>query len=191
MLRGSRLRDGAEQGLVGRAGRRRGLDAQLANQRGCTGVVGAKGPGPVTRGVVEADQQPVGLLAERVVPQEPLGIADRLGEATLCLEVLGEVLEGAEVELPQALALLEHPVVVVALDQVAAVRLDRVLQTTLRDGLLERLHVDPHRHLLAPPQRSLSHVEEPIRLRQRPAKVVQDVARRFVLACDSVDSARA
>ena len=79
-------------------------------------------------------------------------------------------------ELCEPFTLLEQPLVVVALEQLAPVRLDRVLEPTLLDGLLESRDVQPHGCIRAQLQRARAGVDEPIRVGQRAAEVVQYVA---------------
>jgi hypothetical protein len=117
-----------QQRLVGIARRRRRLDAQLALQ-GCRAhVVHPKRPRPVTACVVQPHEEPVRLLAQRVVPQEPLGVQDRPGMVAVLLKKPGEALEGLEIALAEPLALSEEPLVVAPLEKVSRVQLDGFAQ---------------------------------------------------------------
>ena len=86
-----------------------------------------------------------------------------------------EALERRGVELRQALALLEEPFVVAALEQIAGVRVDGLLQAAVRDRLLEDRDIEPERGVLAPLQRARAHVDQAVGIRERPAQVVQDL----------------
>jgi hypothetical protein len=79
-----------QQRLVGIARRRRRLNAQLALQCRRAHVVHPKRPRPVTACVVQPHEEPVRLLAQRVVPQEPLGVQDRPVMVAVLLKKLGE-----------------------------------------------------------------------------------------------------
>lgn len=164
-----RLGSDLEQRFVRGAGRGRGLDAQLAHERGRAGVVRPQRPRPVAGGIVEGDQTPIGLLAQRVVAQQALRIADCLSQPPPLLELLDEPLERFAVELCEPFTLLEQPLVVVALQQLAPVRLDCVLEPALRDRLLEGGDIQPQPCIRAQLQRARPGVDEPIRLGQRPA----------------------
>ena len=124
---------------------------------------------------MKAHEHAVGLLAQGVPALEPLGAADRLGQAPGVLQFVREALERRGVELRQALALLEQPFVVAALEQVAGVRVDRLLQAAVRDRVLEDRDIEPERGLLAPLQRARAHVDQAIGIRERSAQVVQDL----------------
>ncbi len=135
-------------------------------------MVCAQRPHSIARGGVEGDQTPVRRLAQRILPQEPLRIADRLCEPPPRLELLDEALESARVEPREPFALLQQPLVVVALEQLAPVRLDRVFEAALGEGAFERRDVEPQRYVGMPLQRARTGVDEPIRVGQRPAQVV-------------------
>ncbi len=117
-----------QQRLVGSARWRRRLDAQLALQGRRAHVVHPKRPHPVTACVVKPHEEPVRLLAQRVVPQEPLGVQDRPVMVAVLLKKLGEALEGLEIALAEPLALSEEPLVVAPLEKVSRVQLDGLAQ---------------------------------------------------------------
>jgi MFS family permease len=176
---------GRQQRLVQLSCRRRGLHAELAVERRRAQVVHAQSPGAVAARVVQAHQPPVGLLAQRVMPEEPLAIPDRVEELAALGEQAGEPLQRVEEQLPEPLALLGEPVVVVALQQVADVGVDGAAQRLVRrvailpsdpgERLLERRHVEPERRVPPPLERPRRDVEVPARIRERTPQVVQDV----------------
>ena len=181
---GARLGAWRQQGRVGPAGGRRGGHVQLPLQGGGAGVVGPQRPGPVAAGVVQPHQEPVGRLPERVLAQEPLGVADRRGVLAPGLQQLGQPLQGLQVAPAQPLPLLQQPLVVAALEQVAPVQLDRLAQGgELLAGLpgpgrrrLEGGHVQPEGGVVPPPERPLGHLQEPVGVGQGAPQVVQQVA---------------
>jgi hypothetical protein len=171
-----------QQRLVGGARQRRRRDAQLALERRGTGVEHPQRAGPLAPRVVELHEQPVGVLTQRVLAHEALGMADGLGVLIPPGQQLRQARERVEVTITQALALGQQPVVVAAGQQIARVRVDRGAQpgdwVLLGPGerLVERGHVQPERRVRAPPQRPRAHVEVAIGVRQRMAQPVQHVA---------------
>ena len=165
-----------EQRLVRLARRRRGLDGELALQRRRAHVVDAQRSRAVAARVVQAHEQPVGLLSQRVVADQALGVAERRGRIAALVRLAHEPLERVAVQVAQPLALLEQPVVVAALEQVARVGLDGRLQPALRERLLEVGDVEPQRRLVPPPEHARPDVDEPVRVGERAPQVVQDVA---------------
>jgi hypothetical protein len=117
-----------QQRLVSLARWRRRLDAQLALQGRHARVVHPKRPRPIPARVVQAHKEPVCLLAERVVPHQPLGAQDRLGIIAARFEKRGEALEDVEVALAKPLALFEEPLVVAPLEKVSRVQFDSLPQ---------------------------------------------------------------
>ena len=85
-------------------------------------------------------------------------------------------LEGVGEAVAQALALLEHPLVVAALEQVAGVELDRGLEAVLGERPLEVGHVEPVGRVLAPAQAARGHLEVALGVGQRVAQRVQHLA---------------
>ena len=139
-------------------------------------MVGAQRSRTVTARVVGAHQQPVGLFAQRVVADEALRRADRRGPVAALLRLAGESLERVEVEIAQPLALLEQPVVVAALEQIARVRPDRVVQPAVRERLLEDGDVQPQRRVGTPLKRPWPDVDQAVGIRHRSPQGVQDMA---------------
>ena len=144
-----------EQRLVELPRGRGGLDAELAPERRRARVVGAQRARPVAALVVQAHEQAVGGLAQRVVAHEPLGVHDRPRGVALLRQPPGEPVQRVEVALAQALALLEQPLVVGALEQVAGVGVDRLAQgvevvvARPRQRVLEHGDVEPQRRVRA------------------------------------------
>jgi hypothetical protein len=175
-----------QQRLVGPPRRRRRLDAQLALEGGRARVVGPQRPRAVAAGVVQPHQHPVGRLVQGVVPQQPLGVGDRLGLVAALLEQRGEALQGVEVAAVEPLALGEQPLVVAALQQLAAVEVGGlppggqlgVAARRLRPGdrLLEGVDVQPGGGVGPPPQGPRGHLQEPVGLAQGAPQVVEQVA---------------
>jgi hypothetical protein len=150
-------------------------------------VVDTQRPGPVAAGVVQPHQEPVGTLAQRVGPQDPLGVPDRLSVVALGLQELDQPLQGGQPAPPQPVALLQQPLVVPALQQVAPVQLGRLTEGgQLLGGLrgplgpggrrFEGGHVDPAGGAVAPAQAPGGHLEEPVGVGQGPAQDVEQVA---------------
>jgi hypothetical protein len=125
---------------------------------------------------VQAHQEPAGLLPQRVLAQQPLGVPDRLAVLVTLLQQEGQPLQRVQEEVPQPVALLEQPVVVAAAQKVAAVAVHGLLQRVPRQRVLELGDVQPERRHGPPLQRARRHVEEPVGLRQRPPQVVEHVA---------------
>jgi hypothetical protein len=182
-----RLAPGRQQLLIGPAGRRRGLNLKFTLQGRGARVVGAKRPGPVAAGVVEPHQHPVGGLAERVRPQDPLRVRDRLGVLAPGLHQLDQPFEGLEPAPPQPFPLLQQPLVVAALQQVTPVQLDGLTQgrhllvgplgpVGPGDRALEGGQVDPARGALPPPERPRGHLQEPVGTGQGAPQDVQQMA---------------
>ena len=165
-----------QQRLVGGPGRRRRLDAELPLGGGGERVVGAHRTRAVAACVVQAHQCAVGVLAQGVGAHEPLGAADRRRPVLALLQLFLEPLEGIEVEAAQPLALLEHPLVVAALDQVAGIGLDRRLQAGVGDRLLEVREVELEGRVGAPAQRARGDLEEALGVRELAAEGVEDLA---------------
>jgi hypothetical protein len=74
---------------------------------------------------MQPHEGPVGRLAERVLREDPLRVPDRLGMLAPRLQQLDQPFQGLEVAAAQPLPFLQQPLVVAALDQVAAVQLGR------------------------------------------------------------------
>ena len=183
---GGRLGQRRQQGLVCPAGRRRRLDPELPLQGGRAGVVGAQRPGPVPTGVVEPHQHLPGRVAQRVVAQEPLGVADRRGGLAPGLQHLEQPLQDPEVALAEPFPLLQHPVVHPT-EVVAGVQLGGLGQGAefllgpggpLGPGQrrLEGGHVQPPGRLVPPAQCPRGHLQEPVGVGQGPAEDVEQVA---------------
>src|SRR5436190_1209552 len=64
-----------------------------------------------------------------------------------------ELVERLQVELREPLALVDQPLLIAALQQVAGVRLDRLLESPVGQRLLEVLDVQPQRRVTAPLER--------------------------------------
>ena len=164
--------------LVDAARLRRGLRAQPPLQNLAACVVCTQCARPLSPAVEEPHQQPVGLLAQRVGRDEPLGPADRLARIPAIGEHRGEAAQRVEVPLSQSFALLQDPLVVVALEQVAAIDLDgvpqrlfaRTFQRSLEDG-----HIDSDGQIGPPAQGPRRDLEEAIGLRQRPPERMQEM----------------
>ena len=148
-------------------------------------MVDAERPRAVPVRVVEAHEQTVGLLTERVLPQQPLRVRDRLRMFTQALEQLGQPFERLQMPLAEVLPFLEQPLVVAPLQEVAGIDLDGIPQrrgSVVRaagvgssERRLEGGDVEPERSVRPPPQRPLTHVEVPVGLGKRPPEVVEDV----------------
>ena len=164
------------EGLVEDPGFRRGLDAELVFQRGGAHVVGAHRPGPVPGRPAEPDQQPVVILAEGIARYEALGAADGFGPAVVLLVLAGEPLQRVGVQPGEPFALGGQPVVVTALQQVAGVEPDRFGRPPVGHGPLEPLDIQPQRRVRPPAQRPRPDLDQPVRVRQRAAQRVQDLA---------------
>jgi hypothetical protein len=149
-------------------------------------VVHAQRPGPVAARVVQPHQEPVGLLVQGVVLEEPLRVRDRPGLVAAGSEQRGQTLERLEEGPPEPVPLVDQPLVVGALEQVPPVQLDRhpqgvdgaVVGLALRPrgGLLEGGDVQPAGRVRPPPQRPLGHLQEPVRVGQRAPELVEHVA---------------
>jgi hypothetical protein len=61
-----------------------------------------------------------------------------------------------QVDLREPLPLIHQPLVVAALQQLAGIGLDRLLQPPLRQRPLEMLDIQPQRRIRAPPERPRS-----------------------------------
>jgi hypothetical protein len=183
-LRGFALR--RQQCFVGLARRRRRLDAQLALQGHRALVIHPKRPRPVPARVMQPHEEPVRLLAERVVSQESLGVQDRLGVFAARLENRGQTLKGLQIALAEPLALVKEPLIVAAFEKVSRVELDGfpqrgeaavgVFPLCPRERLLESGDVEPEGCVGPPPERPRRHVEEPVRVRKGAPEVVEHVA---------------
>jgi len=103
-----------QQRLVGAGGRVRRLDTQFVVEGNHTRVVGAEGARPVPAGVVQAHEQAVGPLMQRVVPQQPFGSGDRRLGITFCGALFGNLGECVEEPLAEPVAFGEQPLVVAA-----------------------------------------------------------------------------
>jgi hypothetical protein len=174
-----------QQGLVDPPGRRRWLHAQLALQDGRAGVVGSQRPGPVAAGVVQAHQDPVGLLVQRVGAHQLLGSGDRLGVVAAPGQQPGQPLQGLQPAPAELVAFGQEPLVLAAFQQVAPVELDRLAEggdaavgraVGPGQGGLEGVDVQPGRPVRPPLQRPRGHLEEPVEVGQGLAEVVQHVA---------------
>jgi hypothetical protein len=137
-------------------------------------VVGADRASAVAGLVGELDQEAVALLAQRVVRDQPLGAADRLRPALAVAVPARESLERVEVQLREPLALVRQPLVVTALQQLAGVQLDGLLEPPLGHRALELLDVEPQRS--APLQRARPDVDEPVGVGQGAPQRVEDLA---------------
>ena len=174
--RSVRLGVDQQQRLVRRPGRGRRLDAQLALQRGGVRVVDPQRPRPVAARVVEAHEHPVAVLTQRVGADEPLRAADRRRPVLALLELPLKALERVEVAIAQPLALVEGPVLVVALQEVAGVRVDRRPQATAGERPLEVLEVEPVGRVRPPAQRAGGHLDETLGVGQPAPERVEHVA---------------
>jgi hypothetical protein len=135
---------------------------------------------------VEPHQDLVGRLPQRVLAQDPLGVPDRLGKLAPSLQQLDQPLERLEVAAAQPFALLQQPLVVAALEQVAAVQLHgspearRLLVARFPlgpgDRLLEGGHVQPPVGVLPPAERPRGHLQVPVGVGQGVPQDVQQVA---------------
>jgi hypothetical protein len=135
---------------------------------------------------VEPHQDLIGRLPQRVLAQDPLGVPDRLGMPAPRLQQLDQPLERLEVAAAQPFALLQQPLVIAALEQVAAVQLDGrpeggallVARLPLGPGdrLLEGGHVQPPGRILSPAERPRGHLQVPVGVGQGAAQDVQQVA---------------
>jgi len=126
--------------------------------------------------VAELDQQPVALLTQRIVCDQPLGATDGRGPPPIVPMPAREPLERLQVELREPAAFVHQPLVVAALQQLTAVRLDRLVEPSLGQRPLELLDVEPQRRVRAPLKRPRPDVDQAVRVRQRAAQVVQDFA---------------
>jgi hypothetical protein len=102
-------------------------------------VVRAHGTRTVAGRVAQLHQEPVTLLTQRIVRDQPLGAANRFGPAPTLLMPAREPLERLEVERREPLPLVHQPLVIAALQQLARVRLDRLLEPPLGQRALEML----------------------------------------------------
>jgi hypothetical protein len=148
-------------------------------------VVHTQRPRSIAVRVVQPHQQAVRLLVQRVVPQQPLGARDRLGLVAGPSEEVGKLRQRRPVLLAQPLAILGQPLVVGALEQVAAVERNslaqriqvlRGLARCSRQRILERRDVEPGRRVGAPAQRSRRQLQKPVRLGQAVSQDVQHMA---------------
>jgi len=171
-----RLRQAGHEGLIGRSRRRRRRHAEVALQRRGAGVVRLERPRPVPARVVQAHQEAVGLLAERIETEQPLGVANGVAGGAFLFELGAEALEHLELGRAQAVALLEQPLVVGALEEVAAVRVGGLAQRSASDGVLVGREVEAERGVGSPAQRAGGDVEVAVGLGQRAPERVEHVA---------------
>ncbi len=142
---------GGDLGLE-RLRRRRGFDAQfLLQQPPEEGVLIQRRPIP-SQQVEEAHHLAVGLLAERILRRQPTGVVQRRLVGSLALVVQGQPLQQPEIPFAQPLALDEHPVIVVAFEEIAAIEfVGQVQRLCFDDGgvaqafeqIAEDLHIEP------------------------------------------------
>jgi hypothetical protein len=91
-------------------------------------VVGANRAGTVPRRPAELDQQPVALLTQRIVRDQPFGAADGFRPALVVFLLAREPLERLGVEPREPLAFVRQPLVIAALQEFAGVQLDRFFE---------------------------------------------------------------
>ena len=124
-------------------------DPQLPPQAFGQPAVDAHRAGPVAGALEPLDQPPVGLLVEPVVLDLPPGELDRLAELAALLRILGKPLEQLDHPLSMPVSGRHRPVVLEALEQVAAAQLERRCWIVTGGEPLELADVDPHSRLVA------------------------------------------
>ena len=87
-----------------------------------------------------------------------------------------EPLKRVGVKPREPLAFVRQPLVIAALQQLTGIQLDRFFEPPPRHRPLELLDVQPQRRIGAPPQRARPDFDQAVRVRQRAAEVVQDLA---------------
>ena len=93
-----------QQALIYLARGQTRLHSQFALQDRSASVVGAQGPGTVAAEGVQAHQVAVGRLVQRIVPQQPLGVANGRTIVTLVLQQQDQPFQRLEKRLAQPLA---------------------------------------------------------------------------------------
>src|SRR6266851_524316 len=106
---------------------------------------------------------------------------------TRALEQLGQLLERFELALSQPLALVEQPLVVAPLEEVAGIGFDGISQSRESvasvggvspcERVVEGSDVEPERRVRPPLQSPLSHFQVAVSPRQRPPEVVKHVTK--------------
>jgi hypothetical protein len=119
---------------------------------------------------VQSHEDAVALLAQRVRADQSLGVGHRARAVSGCRQLF----ERRQVQALEPLALLPHPRVIAALEEIARVDRDRRFGVAECQRTLERCDVELHRS--APAQRPGGHLEAAVRLRQRVPQGMQDVA---------------
>jgi hypothetical protein len=125
--------------------------------------------------VTELHQEPVTLLAQRIVHQ-PLRTADRVRPALVLLVPAREPLECLQVEARETVPFVRQPLVIAAFEELAAVRLDGFLEAPLGKRPLELLDVEPQRDVRAPLKRPRPDVDQAVGFGQRTPEVVEHLA---------------
>ena len=127
------------------------------------------------------------LLTQRIVRDQPFGAADGFRPALVVFLLAREPLERVGLEPREPFAFVRQPLVIAALQQLTGVQLDRFFELPPGHRPLELLDVQPQRRIRAPPQRARSDFDQAVRVRQRAAQVVQDLAQvRMRLALSRV-----
>ena len=98
------------------------------------------------------------------------------GQHRFPLVLARELLKRLQVKPGEPLAFGRQPLVVAALQQLAGVQLDRLLEQPLGQRPLELLGVQPHRCIRPPLQRPRPDVDQPVSAGQRSAQDVPYLA---------------
>ena len=120
------------------------LNPELAVEDRCAGVEAAHHAGPVAAARVQSHQDPVGLLAQRVVAEQALRVQDRQAVIVGLFRLIDNAVQDLETQFTHALPFGEDPIVVHTLEQVAAVQLDRFgMAIGVASEALELVQVEP------------------------------------------------
>ena len=123
-------------------------------------MVGAQGLCPVSVGGVQPHQQPIGALPQRVEREQPFRVRHGSGAVTGRRGQLGELGQGCREPGREPFPLLDHPVIVGAIEQRAPVvrhRVPQAVRPAVGVGIVEQClevgDVDHGGRLGTPPQR--------------------------------------
>ena len=111
----------AQHALVERLGFGHGSDPHFLAQAALEGRVLLDGPRPVAALVARGDQLPQSVFMKGIAPQELLGETNCRRVVTVGAALEDEPSQAGEIQLTQALALEEHPIVVDGFEQIAGI----------------------------------------------------------------------